>query len=200
MAADSRRKAGADTSTAFWRAVAQVHLDRPAGLAALEALFVGGTVPSDLRGPMQGRFITSTVNRPIDVAMHAFTSSWLPWKGKTFDPASSSGRNLFTAGRQAHDAGDPAALPAGRRRRRPAQRVSLRDDDRPERVHAWRRSAPYRLPRCRRKTRGGRSARCSTNSCRSTTPTTSAKRCSSSVARCAEPPGSPSNRASAHAS
>jgi hypothetical protein len=98
MAANSRRSAVTAESTAFWRAVAQVHLDRPAGLAALEALFVGGTMPSDLRGPMQGRFITSTVNRPIDVAMHAFTSSWLPWKGKTFDPASGSGRNLFTPG------------------------------------------------------------------------------------------------------
>ena len=37
-----------DESTAFWRAVAQVHLDRPAGLSALEALFVGGTVPGAL--------------------------------------------------------------------------------------------------------------------------------------------------------
>ena len=98
MAANSRRRAVDDQSTAFWRAVAQVHLDRPAGLAALEALFVGGTVPGELRGPMQGRFITSTINRPTDVAMHAFTSSWLPWKGKTFDPGSNSGRNLFTAG------------------------------------------------------------------------------------------------------
>jgi hypothetical protein len=98
MAAHSPRKAVADQSTAFWRAVAQVHLDRPAGLAALEALFVGGTVPTALHGPMRGHFITSTVNRPVDVAMHAFTSSWLPWKGKTFDPASGSGRNLFTAG------------------------------------------------------------------------------------------------------
>jgi len=67
-------------------------------LAALEALFVGGSVPGELRGPMRGHFITSTVNRPTDIAMHAFTSSWLPWKGKTFDPESGSGRNLFTTG------------------------------------------------------------------------------------------------------
>ena len=98
MSPASRRTTVTDESTAFWRAVAQVHLDRPAGLAALEALFAGGAVPGALRGPMQGRFITSTVNRPIDIAMHAFTSSWLPWKGKTFDPASGSGRNLFTTG------------------------------------------------------------------------------------------------------
>ena len=94
-----RRKAGADESTAFWRAVAQVHLDRPAGLGRARSIVRGRhACLSDLRGPMRGHFITSTVNRPIDVAMHAFTSSWLPWKGKTFDPASSSGRNLFTAG------------------------------------------------------------------------------------------------------
>jgi hypothetical protein len=85
-------------ATSFWRAVALLRLERPAGLAALESVFAGGQPPTSLRGPMRGRFLASTVGRHIDPALDALTSIWLPWKGKTFDADADQGRNLFTAG------------------------------------------------------------------------------------------------------
>jgi len=83
---------------AFWRAVALVRLDRPTGLRALETVFAAGRAPSELRGPMRGGFVASTIALPIDIAATALTSVWLPWKGKTFDPDAAAGRNLVTSG------------------------------------------------------------------------------------------------------
>jgi hypothetical protein len=85
-------------STDFWRAVAQVRLDRPAGLAALETVFAGGRVPGQLRGPLRGSVVASTVGHGLDPLFDALTSWWLPWKGKTFDPDADEGRNLLTPG------------------------------------------------------------------------------------------------------
>jgi len=85
-------------ATSFWRAVALLRLERPAGLAALESVFAGGLPPTSLRGPLRGRFLASTIGHHIDPAFEALTSLWLPWKGKTFDPDAEQGRNLFTAG------------------------------------------------------------------------------------------------------
>ena len=85
-------------ATSFWRAVALLRLERPAGLAALESVFAGGQPPTSLRGPMRGLFLASTIGHHIDPAFEALTSLWLPWRGKTFDPDAEQGRNLFTAG------------------------------------------------------------------------------------------------------
>jgi hypothetical protein len=82
----------------FWRAVALLRLERPAGLAALESVFASGGVPAGLRGPLRGRFLASTFGHHLDPAFEALTSVWLPWKGKTFDPDAEEGRNLFTPG------------------------------------------------------------------------------------------------------
>ncbi len=84
--------------TDFWRAVAMLRLERPAGLAALETVFAQGRAPVAPRGPMRGRFVASTIGHHLDPAFEALTSMWLPWKGKTFDPDAADGRNLFTAG------------------------------------------------------------------------------------------------------
>lgn len=85
-------------ATSFWRAVALLRLERPAGLAALESVFAAGQPPTSLRGPMRGRFLASTIGHHVDPAFEALTSLWLPWKGKTFDPEAEQGHNLFTAG------------------------------------------------------------------------------------------------------
>jgi hypothetical protein len=85
-------------ATSFWRAVALLRLERPAGLAALESVFSAGQPPVRLRGPMRGRFLASTIDHHVDPAFEALTSIWLPWKGKTFDPDADQGRNLFTTG------------------------------------------------------------------------------------------------------
>jgi hypothetical protein len=86
------------SASSFWRAVALLRLERPAGLAALESVFAAGGVPTGLRGPMRGRFLASTIGHHLDPAFEALTSVWLPWKGKTFDPDAEEGRNLFTPG------------------------------------------------------------------------------------------------------
>src|SRR5450432_1701214 len=69
-------------STSFWRAVALLRLERPAGLAALESVFAAGRPQTRLRGPMRGRFLASTIGHHIDPAFEALTTIWLPWKGK----------------------------------------------------------------------------------------------------------------------
>ena len=85
-------------SSDFWRAVAMLRLERPAGLAALDSVFAAGGVPTGLRGPMRGRFLASTLGHHLDPAFETLTAVWLPWKGKTFDPDAGEGRNLFTPG------------------------------------------------------------------------------------------------------
>jgi hypothetical protein len=87
-----------DQPQTFWRAVALLRLERPAGLVALESLFGAGTAPTGLRGPMRGRFLASTIGHHLDPVFETLTSVWLPWKGKTFDPDAEGGRNLFTRG------------------------------------------------------------------------------------------------------
>jgi hypothetical protein len=98
----NRDTAGMDITTsraaAFWQAVGLLRLERPAGLAALESVFADGEVPTGLRGTMRGRFLASTIGYHLDPALEAFTSLWLPWRGKTFEPDAERGRNLFTAG------------------------------------------------------------------------------------------------------
>ena len=85
-------------TTAYWRAVALLRLDRPAGLAALDNAFASGVAPTDVAGPMRGRLLASTIGHHLDGAFEGLTALWLPWKGKTFDADAAGGRNLFTAG------------------------------------------------------------------------------------------------------
>jgi hypothetical protein len=85
-------------TAAYWQAVGLLRLERPVGLTALESVFATGEPPKDLRGPMRGRFVASTIGHHLDPLFEAFTSVWLPWKGKTFDPDAEAGRNLFTNG------------------------------------------------------------------------------------------------------
>jgi hypothetical protein len=82
----------------YWHAVAMLLLDRPRGLAELERIFATGSAPAGLAGPMRGRLVATTVGHGADGLFEAFARAWLPWQGKTFDPARGEGQNLFTRG------------------------------------------------------------------------------------------------------
>jgi hypothetical protein len=86
------------STTAYWRAVALLRLERPAGLDALGHAFAGGVAATDVTGPMRGRLLASTIGHHLDGAFEGLTALWLPWKGKAFDTDAADGRNLFTAG------------------------------------------------------------------------------------------------------
>jgi hypothetical protein len=83
-------------STAYWRAVGRLRLDRDAGLRELEECFAAGSVPDRLRGPLRGRLLATTVGHGLDPAFEALARAWMPWQGKTFDPHRAEGRNLFS--------------------------------------------------------------------------------------------------------
>jgi hypothetical protein len=82
----------------YWHAVAMLRLDRPRGLAELERIFASGSAPADLEGPMRGRVVATTIGHGTDRVFEALARTWMPWKGKSFDPEKAEGRNLFTPG------------------------------------------------------------------------------------------------------
>lgn len=72
--------------------------DHRAMLLEMNALFRAGRVPQQpLNGAYRGDLVTTTVGRAIDVATAGIGKLYMPWRGKAFDPATSSGINLFTA-------------------------------------------------------------------------------------------------------
>jgi hypothetical protein len=83
-------------STAYWRAVGQLRLERNAGLRELEECFATGSAPDGLRGLLRGRLLATTVGHGLDAAFEALARAWMPWQGKTFDPHRAEGRNLFS--------------------------------------------------------------------------------------------------------
>jgi len=71
--------------------------DRQAGLAQLNKLFAQGTAPSPaLDGRYQGALLTTSVNPVLDGLTKTLFGWWMPWKGKTLNPAQQSGDNIFT--------------------------------------------------------------------------------------------------------
>lgn len=75
----------------------QIVRDRASAIARLNDLFRSGVVPNPrLSGRYRGALITPSLNPLLDNLGRALTGWWLPWKGKTFDPATSSGDNIFT--------------------------------------------------------------------------------------------------------
>jgi hypothetical protein len=82
----------------YWHAVAMLRFERPRGLAELERIFAMGSAPAELAGPMQGRVVATTIGHGADRVFEALARTWMPWKGKTFDPTRAEGRNLFTPG------------------------------------------------------------------------------------------------------
>jgi hypothetical protein len=71
--------------------------DRTQGLAALNQLFRNGKVPDpSLNGRYAGELIAIDIAPGLTQLFDSLLSAWLPWLGKTFDPAQGTGDNIFT--------------------------------------------------------------------------------------------------------
>lgn len=82
----------------YWHAVAMLRLDRPLGLAEVEACFAGGKAAEGLVGFRRGRLIATTCGYGLDGAFEAMARVWMPWRGKNFSRQAAEGVNLVTPG------------------------------------------------------------------------------------------------------
>lgn len=72
---------------------------RDASLATVDAIFNLGTAPDPaMSGPYRGDLLTTTLFGPLDSFGRFAGRIWLPWKGKNFDPSTSTGYNYLTPG------------------------------------------------------------------------------------------------------
>ena len=97
----ARRRKSVDVAIATQGRLAarRIGTNAEASLATLEAIFKLGSVPEpDMDGSYQGDFLTSTLFGPLDSFGRFMARLWLPWRGKRFDAASSSGYNYLTPG------------------------------------------------------------------------------------------------------
>lgn len=62
----------------------------------LNELFRLGTAPTDLHGPTEGMLVMTTTNPKFDAVVRTITALWMPWQGKRFDNAASTGDNRLT--------------------------------------------------------------------------------------------------------
>ena len=70
---------------------------RAQGFAALNQLFRDGTVPEPTpHGRYAGKFIAIDIAPGLTQLFQTLFSVWMPWLGKTFDPARHSGDNILT--------------------------------------------------------------------------------------------------------
>ena len=70
---------------------------RPKAIAALEQVFREGIPPDPApEGFLRGRLIATTTWAPLDAFGRWMAARWMPWQGKSFDPASGAGVNRFT--------------------------------------------------------------------------------------------------------
>ena len=75
----------------------QVGKDRAGALAALDEIFAEGRLPGPaLEGRYRGELITPSMHPWLDGFGRAFAGWWLPWQGKNFNRAASTGDNYFT--------------------------------------------------------------------------------------------------------
>lgn len=71
--------------------------DRASAWAALNTLFRTGTPPApSLNGRYAGELVMLDLAPGLTGLMNAIISAWLPWQGKTFNPQTNSGDNVFT--------------------------------------------------------------------------------------------------------
>lgn len=96
-----RRRKSVDTAIARqgWLAARRAGNERGASFATLDAIFNMGTAPeAPMDGNYRGELLTPTLFGPIDTVGRFLARLWLPWKGKRFDSAASSGYNYLTRG------------------------------------------------------------------------------------------------------
>lgn len=71
--------------------------DRPRGLAALNELFRAGRPPDPpLMGRCAGQLLALDLAPGLTQLAGSIAAAWMPWQGKTFDPAYAQGDNIFT--------------------------------------------------------------------------------------------------------
>lgn len=96
-----RRRHSIDAAIARQAALAARRLGshRHASIATLNAIFDLGAAPHPpMSGDYRGDLLTYTLLSPLDACGRFLARFWLPWKGKHFDPATSTGCNYFTPG------------------------------------------------------------------------------------------------------
>ena len=74
-------------------------LSRRRALSELDAMFRSGSPPDPVPdGFLPGRLLGTQTWGPWDGVVQRLARSWMPWQGKSFDTASSTGLNRFSAG------------------------------------------------------------------------------------------------------
>lgn len=69
--------------------------DRGAAEAKLDELFLQGTVPQGLDGATDGILVTPLIQPAVDSVVRRITGNWMPWAGKRFNQAESTGDNVL---------------------------------------------------------------------------------------------------------
>ena len=70
---------------------------RTSALVELDALFRTGRAPDPLpEGMLSGRLVTMSLWGPSDALVRRIAGMWMPWLGKSFDPATMQGVNVLT--------------------------------------------------------------------------------------------------------
>lgn len=88
---------GATPALRYWRSLAELPVDRAAGLAGLEICFREGGAVGSLDGEKRGRLHTTTVGYGLDRPFAGLARLWMPWRGKTFDAERKEGANIFAS-------------------------------------------------------------------------------------------------------
>lgn len=89
---------GAQEATWSWFAElgARVASDRDRGAAELAELFGRGRPSTGIDGPTEGMLVAPLIHPLFDRVAGLVTSAWMPWMGKSFYAASSTGDNRLT--------------------------------------------------------------------------------------------------------
>jgi hypothetical protein len=65
-------------------------------LARFDEIFRTGSAPNPLpEGFLPGRLLATSIQPQLDGLIRRIASLWMPWRGKVFDPATSTGVNRF---------------------------------------------------------------------------------------------------------
>jgi hypothetical protein len=78
-------------------AARRIGRDRAGTMETLNTMFKLGSAPTTpLNGRYRGSLLTPTMNPPLDATGNFLARLWLPWMGKRFMAATSTGDNVFT--------------------------------------------------------------------------------------------------------
>jgi hypothetical protein len=69
--------------------------DREGAVEKLNELFREGTPPAQIDGQTEGILVAPLIAGPVDAGLRRITGLWMPWLGKRFDRAASTGDNVL---------------------------------------------------------------------------------------------------------